>query len=203
MAIAAQTKRVLSGAKTAGKEQLGGGLDVHGLPVYGSRRMKSLEPPDSHHLQAAQGWIGLGNYLEAKEELERIDHRLHLHPDVLEVRWQIYAHAKEWAECVDVAEASIKLAPERFDGWIHRSFALHEMECTQQALGELLPAADKFPKIWTIPYNLACYCAQLGLLAESNDWLQKAMAIDAPAVRQAGIHDPDLKPLWDSMKGTI
>jgi hypothetical protein len=34
--------------------------------------MKPLEPPDTLHLQAAQGWPELGNYIEANEELEKI-----------------------------------------------------------------------------------------------------------------------------------
>ena len=34
--------------------------------------MKPLEPPDSLHLQAAQGWLELGNHIEANEELEKM-----------------------------------------------------------------------------------------------------------------------------------
>jgi hypothetical protein len=30
----------------------------------------SLRPPDKHHLSAAQGRLGLGNWQEANEELE-------------------------------------------------------------------------------------------------------------------------------------
>ena len=33
--------------------------------------MKPLEPPDSFHVLAAQGWFELGNYLEANSELEQ------------------------------------------------------------------------------------------------------------------------------------
>ena len=35
-------------------------------------RMKSLGPPDSHHLSAAIGWLELGNVAEAGAELEKI-----------------------------------------------------------------------------------------------------------------------------------
>lgn len=34
--------------------------------------VQSLTPLDSHHLEAAQGWLELGNHLEANEELEKI-----------------------------------------------------------------------------------------------------------------------------------
>jgi hypothetical protein len=33
--------------------------------------VKPLEPPDSIHLEAAQGWLELGNHIEADEELEK------------------------------------------------------------------------------------------------------------------------------------
>ena len=36
----------------------------------------------------------------------------------------------------------VKLDPRRFTGWIHRSFALHEMKRTQEAYDELKPALD-------------------------------------------------------------
>jgi hypothetical protein len=77
------------------------------------------------------------------------------------------------------------------------------MKRTQDAFDQLLPVEEKFPKVWMIPYNLACYCAQLGRLEECQAWFKKAMAIDERTVRRVAIDDPDLKPLWDSMSGTI
>jgi tetratricopeptide (TPR) repeat protein len=167
------------------------------------KRIKRLEPPDSHHLLAAQGWLELGSPIEANEELEQIAPQLRAHPDVLEIRWQIYAKEKKWEACVDVAAAIVQLDPKRPEAWIHRSFALHELKRTKEAFDLLLPAADQFPRIWTIPYNLSCYCAQLGRLDECQEWFKKAMAIDEHTVKRAAIDDPDLKPLWDSLSGTL
>jgi hypothetical protein len=62
-----------------------------------------------------------------------------------------------------IAGAIIKLAPEQSNGWIHRSYALHELKRTQEAFDNLLPVADNFSKVWTVPYNLSCYCAHLRL----------------------------------------
>jgi hypothetical protein len=67
------------------------------------KRIKRLEPPDSIHLNASIGWLGLGNHLEANEELEQITPQMRVHPDVLEVRWQICAKEKKWEACVDIA----------------------------------------------------------------------------------------------------
>jgi len=165
--------------------------------------MKPLQHPDIHHLQAAQGWLELGNHLEAEKELDEIAPQLRVHPDVLNVRWEVYAKEKKWEACVDIAAAIIKLDPNRPEAWIHRSFALHELERTQEAFDLLLPVVKKFRKAWTIPYNLACYCAQLGRLDESQEWFKKALAIDEHTVKRAAIDDPDLKPLWDSMSGAM
>jgi tetratricopeptide (TPR) repeat protein len=173
------------------------------LSFYHHDPVKPLESPDTHHLQAAIGWLELGNITEANEELENIAPTLRAHPDVLEVRWQIFAKAKKWDLCVDIAGTIIKLDAKRPSAWIQRSFALHEMKKTQMALEQLVPAAESFPKVWTIPYNLACYCAQLGRLDECKEWFKKAVVIDERSVQRMALDDPDLKPLWDSMSGTF
>jgi len=80
---------------------------------------------------------------------------------------------------------------------------LHELKRTQEAFDQLSPVAETFPQVWTIPYNLACYCAQLARLDECQQWFKKAMAIDEHTVNRAAIYDPDLKPLWDSMSATL
>ena len=46
--------------------------------------MTPLEHPDVHHLRAAQGWLELGNHLEADKELDEIAPELRAHPDVLD-----------------------------------------------------------------------------------------------------------------------
>jgi predicted Zn-dependent protease len=157
--------------------------------------MERLPPPDCHHLRAAQGWLELGNPREATAELSRLTLEFHSHPEVLDVRWHIQAHAKQWEACVDLAKTSIQLDPDRPEAWIHCAFALHELKRTQEAFDGLRSAAHRFPTVWTIPYNLACYCAQLGRLDESRSWLRKAMALDAETVKRAAAADSDLAPL--------
>ena len=65
--------------------------------------MTNLQHPDTLHLQAAIGWLELGNHLEANEELEKITASLRTHPDVLVVRWRIYAKAEKWEGAFEVA----------------------------------------------------------------------------------------------------
>src|SRR5438552_14861639 len=122
----------------------------------------AIPQPDSHHLLAAQGWLELGNVVEAAAELKKISSALNLHPMVLEIRWQIHARAKQWSECVELAAAIIRADPTAAMGWIHRSYALHEMKRSTEARDGLLSVAALFPEELTISYNLACYECALG-----------------------------------------
>jgi tetratricopeptide (TPR) repeat protein len=159
--------------------------------------MKPLEPPDSIHLIAAEGWLGLGNQIEAFEELEQISPRLRVHPDVLELRWQIYAKEKKWEACVDIARAIAKLAPSHPHGWIHLAYGLHELKRTKEARDVLIPIVDKFPKEYLMRYNLACYACQLGNLKEAKTWLEKAIDLAGKKdIRLMALNDPNLEPLW-------
>ena len=165
--------------------------------------MNKLPLQDQRFLDAAVGWLGLGDHLAANEELEQITPELRADPNVLEVRLQICWAAKKWEACVEIAGALVRLKPGSDQGWIGRSFALHELKRTQEAYDFLLPAEDKFLKNWTVPYNLACYCAQLNRLEEAQIWFKKAMAINEQLVKREAIDDPDLKPLWDGMSGSL
>lgn len=157
-----------------------------------------IDPPDSHHLNAARGWLELGNQFEANEELEKIAPPLRAHPDVLELRWQIYAKARKWDACVDIGEALVKTAPGIPQGWIHRSYALHELKRTQEAADKLEPAADLFSDVWMIRYNLACYACQLGDQKDAWEWLEDAfdLAVHDKKVKLMALEDPDLEPFW-------
>jgi predicted Zn-dependent protease len=159
--------------------------------------VKPLEPPNYHYLNAAQGWLELGDCQSALDELEFIDPVMQSHPDVLSVRCDIYTAAMKWPAAVAVAWTLVNLMPDKPTGWVRRSFALHGLKRTQQAFDLLLPAAQKFPEIPTIPYNLACYCAQLGKLEEARRWLQQSYEIgNARILKAAARYDPDLAPLF-------
>jgi len=164
--------------------------------------MTSLQPPDTLHLQAAQGWLELGNHIEANEELDRIAASLRAHPDVLKVRWEIYAAAKKWEPALDIAAALIQLNSDDPLGWVHRSYALHEMKRTAEARDNLLRVVDKFSASATMRYNLACYECQLGRLERATDWLGMAFELgDARQMKLAALDDPDLEPIWTNIKG--
>ena len=135
-------------------------------------RMTNLQHPDTLHLQAAVGWLELGDHLEANEELEKITASLRAHPDVLMVRWLIYAKAEQWEGAFEIARALVEMVPEFPTGWIYQAEALRRMpgQGVKGTWAALLPAADKFPKESAILYNLACYFCLMGRLADALKW---------------------------------
>ncbi|HUR45031.1 MAG TPA: hypothetical protein VMZ27_04065 [Candidatus Saccharimonadales bacterium] len=163
--------------------------------------MQPLDFPHLFHVQAAQGWIELGDFGEAKEELAKLGSELQQHPDVLEVQWEICARQKAWQAGAEVGRGLIRTAPERASGWIDLSYALHEMKQTQEAWDNLFAVAGKFPKVPTISYNLACYACQLGKVWEGEQWLKRAFDVGDPKeLKEMALQDQDLKPLWGKVK---
>src|SRR5689334_19116427 len=59
--------------------------------------------PDIRQLSAAQGWLELGDWQSANDELESIEPLHRAHPYVLELRWQVYALAGKWDVAVELA----------------------------------------------------------------------------------------------------
>ena len=158
--------------------------------------MHDLSPADLHCVRAAEGWFELGNAREAESELAQLATPVQLHPVVSELRWQIQAQRKQWKDCVVIARAITETAPAEPLGWIHLSYALHELKHTQAAWDNLIAVVDDFPKDPTMRYNLACYACQLGDLPEARRWLKKTFALGRKKEsKQMALQDLDLKPL--------
>ena len=182
--------------------------------------MASLEPPDSHVLSAALGWLGLGNLEEAEIEIKRLTRPATRHPDVLEFVWVLLSRREDWIAAAATAKSLKKIAPDRPQGWIHYSYALRRAEGggLEASWKALLPAYEKFPEEPVIPYNLACYACQMNRLEDAREWLGKALKIEetqairtenlrpelfknqANSIKNMALRDEDLKPLWKEIK---
>jgi tetratricopeptide (TPR) repeat protein len=165
--------------------------------------MQTLEPPATHFLSAVVGWLELGNGEEAKAELEKVSPELRDHPDVLEVRWLVHAHEKDWDEGLAVAQTLVQSAPARSSGWLHQAYALRRATDggLQAAWDALMPAFKMFPKEATIPYNLSCYACQMGKLDEARLWLERAFKVGSKEkMKFMALDDADLEPLWQEIK---
>lgn len=159
---------------------------------------------DIMQLEAVEGWLGLGNPHEALVELEKISPELKDHLLVLNSRWQVAAAMRDWDAALKAAQRMVETSPNRPEGWIHRSYALRRAKSggLQPAWDALEPAVGKFPTVSTIPYNIACYAAQLGKLGEAWDWLHRAIEAgeDVRTIKEMALRDEDLRALWDRIK---
>lgn len=165
--------------------------------------MLPIEPPDSHYLLAASGWLDLGCPEEALAELNGLSRENRHHPDALELQWLIHAEQQDWTAALGVAEEVVVTAPERPTGWLHRAYATRRVlhGGLQKAWDLLLPAHEKFPEESVIPYNLACYACQMGHLDESRRWLKIAFGADKRgAIKTMALKDDDLRALWGEIR---
>jgi hypothetical protein len=164
--------------------------------------VEPLAPPDTHHLDAAIGWLGLDCVDDARVELAKIPAGNQNHPDVLEVRWTIFAHEKQWRDALEIAEQELKYAPDESSGWLHRAYTLRRVGGggLSQAWDALLPAAEKFPAEPVIAYNLSCYACQMQQLDIARRWLNRAVAAGKKdAIKKMALADGDLQPLWEEI----
>lgn len=165
--------------------------------------MKPLEPPDSHHLSAAVGWLGLGNVAEACAELEKIAPQFQSHPEVLAVQFDIHAAAGKWDAAAEVAATLTRLEPEEPGAWVSLAYATRRKPGggIPQARAILIQAQRSFPREQIIAYNLACYDCQLGDLDAAKAWLDKACTLgDAGKMKRMALQDLDLESLWPTLR---
>jgi Flp pilus assembly protein TadD len=162
-----------------------------------------VEPPDSHHLDAAIGWLGLGCVDEARAALGQVAARYQTHPQVLEARWSLAAYERQWDDALRIADEELAQSPEDAGGWLHRAYALRRVTGggLPQAWDALLPAAKKFPSEPVIAYNLSCYACQMTQLDIARHWLQRAVMIgQKEGIKKMALADADLQPLWSEIE---
>ncbi len=158
--------------------------------------MSALDLEDRRHLDAVEGWLGLGGWQEAKAELDCISPPMREHPTVLAMRWNIHAAAKQWEAAAEVARTLSRRVPYLPTGWLELAHALHALKRTQEARDTLLPMLKRFPGEYFIPYKLACYACQLGRLEEARHWLGEALQLAGGDLVRTALNDPELKPFW-------
>jgi hypothetical protein len=163
-----------------------------------------IEPPDSHCISAAVGWLELGNAAEARKELASITPAFQNHPDVLEVGWLVAADEEAWEEGLHIARRLLREAPERCTGWLHQAYALRRVPGGSVAMAwdALLPAYEKFPEEAIVAYNLACYACQMEQLGLAREWFSRAQKVGGKErINSMALQDPDLERLWDEIRG--
>jgi tetratricopeptide (TPR) repeat protein len=119
-----------------------------------------LERPDQQYWQAAVGYVELGMFQEANDELENIDPFNRAAPEVLAIRLAIYRGLKKWELMQQIAKRLKEFQPDNVEWTISLAYATRRAYSIDVAMEILADAKAKFPREAAIPYNLACYNCQ-------------------------------------------
>src|ERR1051326_7656254 len=127
-------------AQTRTREQGQKATTSKGGPV-----MKPLPQLEAFAVQAAEGWLMLGNALGANEELEVVTPEYRYHPAVLAMRWQVYAAAEWWEAAWVVSKALCEVVPENAEVWICYANTLRKDKGLFDAREALNEITERFP----------------------------------------------------------
>jgi tetratricopeptide (TPR) repeat protein len=155
-----------------------------------------LSEREQIHLDAAQGFLELGMFLDADAELDRIDPFCRQLPEVLEVRVKIYSALKKWELVQVVAKRLADYEPEE-PKWIAMwADALRKTGAIESAKAILLDAVERHPKCPLLHYELACCECVLGEIEVAKSRLEHAVKLD-PSLRLRALDEKDLEGIWN------
>ncbi len=92
-----------------------------------------LEPPDHQYWQAAVGYVELGMFQEANDQLENIDPFNRAAPEVLAVRIAVYHGLKKWELMQEVAKRLAEFQSNDIQWTISLAYATRRADSLQAA----------------------------------------------------------------------
>jgi predicted Zn-dependent protease len=146
-------------------------------------------------LEATVGYLSLGLFDDAWNELESLPPELRANESVMELRIEILLKLERWEFARTLAESQAKRFPENPAWWIHWAFALRREKSIEEARGVLWEAVQRHPACGLIQYNLACYASVLGDQEEAKTRLVRAFALDDD-LKAIAVDDPDLEAIF-------
>jgi tetratricopeptide (TPR) repeat protein len=157
-----------------------------------------LDLYDGKHLLSARGYVDLGMFIEANEEIEAIDPLCRCLPVVLATRLAIYSGLQRWELVGVVAQKLAEFDPDDPQWPLSLAYATRRTESVEAARTILQRAIKRHRKDATIRYNLACYECQLGDIPAAKRYLKRAFEL-APELRATAFDDQDLESIWKSI----
>ena len=155
--------------------------------------------PDAHYIAAAEGWLDLGNPVEAMSELEHVSPVLRMHPEVLLIEWHLRAKSRDWRPCLVLAHRVTERLPKDPRGWVALARTFYLCGEVPKAYKVAVSKVDLFPRSWPLLYDTARYACLLGKRRQAEQFLRLAMAAgDKRSIKSRAQSDPDLELLWNS-----
>jgi predicted Zn-dependent protease len=140
---------------------------------------------------AAQGYVELGLFAEAREELGALPENVFDRTDVIELTVLLLMGEQRWEEALAHARQLCEAEPDEPGGFIHAAYCLHEMGRTREAIDVLVRGPASLQGKAVFFYNMGCYRARLGEVDAAVEMLQAAFSKDE-SLRRAARRDPDL-----------
>jgi predicted Zn-dependent protease len=150
-------------------------------------------------LEPFSGYLDLGMYAEANDELEKLPNEIKTHPTILVARLALLMEMERWEDGAILGDSLCKLWPKTNEFHVRTAFCLHELKRTNEARKVLLNGPQSLRKEVVFYYNLACYEAQLGNILEAKKQLATCFKMDKNYKAEA-LDDPDLETIWQSIQ---
>jgi tetratricopeptide (TPR) repeat protein len=163
----------------------------------------SVGPDDVREVRrllAAEGYIELGLFEEADNELRELDHRWFFLEPTLLLQLRVYAGLARWKEAHDLADVLSVQNPENPQWRIWSAVAASHIESVEAARSILLEALAQSPNDARIHYDLSCYETRLHHFRRAEGHLYHAIQLD-PRLKLVAVDDPALAPLWGKLVG--
>jgi uncharacterized protein HemY len=158
----------------------------------------TFESQDLRRLMAAEGYIELGMYDEAAEELDQIDSFSPIVSHVLALRLCTYAGLAKWNLMEAVAEDLARHNPDDPQWAIWRAYAAARGQSIEGVKEILIHALYLHPNDPRIHYALSCYESRLHHFSTAKRHLARAIQLDS-RLKMLALTDEELEPLWSAI----
>jgi predicted Zn-dependent protease len=150
------------------------------------------------HLDAAEGWLLLGNVNEATAALDNIAPESRAAASVLMMRCAIYRHAERWQDLEVIASGAWAMHPDFGNFKIFLAAAKHKQGKTEEALRLLSDTKDGLHANAPTAYSMACMYGGKGQIAEAKHWLSLAFewSHEPEKLKLRALGEPDLEAVW-------
>jgi hypothetical protein len=154
----------------------------------------TLSTHTRRQLEYAEGYLALGIKGGAAEALAEITGPDREATPVLALWLMVHTDGGDWENAAKVGAVLGEREPGVAAFWIQWAYATRRHSGIEEARGILIRGLGMHPREAVFYFNLACYEAQLGRLADARAFLDTAVGLDAEFSELAKT-DEDLEPL--------
>jgi hypothetical protein len=155
----------------------------------------ALNATDQIHLNAAAGYLQLGDAMDAWHQLEMIAPLNRAQTEVLSVRLAVCRALKDWALSEDIARLLIAREPHNVMHVVALAEIMGRREGPVAAAAVYEFAIDRFPDFALLRVSLAVELIKAGQVEDAKRVLRMAFELD-PDLRLVALDHPGLQRIW-------